>query len=348
MAGIIVIRKLETNEKNNFIMIETRLKHLVSLGEYLKSDSPELSQAKELAERNNAWFTKEFIQHALNSIVSEYLNEEKLREFSLRFSPLEEQRHKNVGIVMAGNIPLVGFHDLLCVYLSGHPIQIKLSSKDDILMKHVAIKLQEIDGHPNGIQFKQMLRDADAYIATGSNQSASVFKEYFSRFPNIIRKSKTSVAILTGEESEKELEALADDVYMYFGLGCRNVTKIYVPTDYDFVPLLNIFRKYDELKNHNKYRNNFDYQLALYILNNQPYMSNDSLLMIENASMFSAVSVLHYEYYSNLITLRDQLHSSLDIQAIISRKDIPFGSAQTPSLSDFADGVDTVAFLNSL
>lgn len=156
------------------------------------------------------------------------------------------------------------------------------------------------------------------------------------------------MAILDGKESMHELENLADDVYMYFGLGCRNVTKIYVPPSYDFVPLLNAFRKYDELKHHNKYRNNFDYQLALYILNNQAYMSNDSLLLIEHPSLFSAVSVLHFEFYNELITLKDQLRSHTEIQAVISKEDIPFGQAQRPAISDFADGINTVEFLNSL
>lgn len=330
-------------------MIQTRIDHLLTLGHYLKNGSEELSKAKELAERNNGWFTQAFIEQALSVIRNEYLNEEKLRVFSSTFSPADEHhRMKNVGVVMAGNIPLVGFHDLLCVYLSGHLAHIKLSSKDDVLMKHIAVQLQEIDGRPECIQFKQMLREADAYIATGSNQSASIFKQYFSKFPNIIRKSKTSVAILDGKESMYELENLADDVYMYFGLGCRNVTKIYVPPSYDFVPLLNAFRKYDELQHHNKYRNNFDYQLALYILNNQAYMSNDSLLLIEHPSLFSPVSVLHFEFYNDLITLKDQLRSHTEIQAVISKEDIPFGQAQRPTISDFADGINTVEFLNSL
>jgi hypothetical protein len=250
---------------------------------------------------------------------------------------------------MAGNIPMVGFHDFLCVFLSGHRIHIKLSSKDEVLMKHIIEKMIEWDESlKEVIVISEMLKGCDAYIATGSNNSANYFEYYFAKYPHIIRKNRTSVAILTGKETTEELEALADDVYQYYGLGCRNVTKLYVPMDYDFINLLNAFRKYDHLKDHNKYRNNIDYNLAIYILNNQYYMSNDSLLMVENESIFSPISVLHYEFYEKLETIIESLSHRNDLQAIVGHDFIPFGEAQKPMLTDFADGVNTIEFLNSL
>jgi len=193
-----------------------------------------------------------------------------------------------------------------------------------------------------------MLKNCDAYIATGSNTSANYFEYYFAKYPNIIRKNRTSVGIITGTETTEELTALADDVYMYCGLGCRNVTKLYVPKGYDFLPMLTAFRKYDHLKDVNKYRNNLDYNLALYMINNQFYMNNDSLLMVENSSIFSPVAVLHYEYYSDLQLALESLPENQSIQAIVGQNYIPFGAAQKPTLSDFADGVNTIEFLNSL
>lgn len=330
-------------------MLQQRIKNLLNLKTYLLSNSEEWLHVQELTERNNAWFTQAFIQAAIQAICEEYLDEEKLVAFSSFFKPVEHtDATKKVGLVMAGNIPLVGFHDLLCTYLSGHEVHIKLSSKDDVLMKHVVLKLRELDGNENSFQFHQMLKGCDAYIATGSNQSARIFEQYFEKFPHIIRRSKTSVGVLDGTETGEELELLADDVYLYFGLGCRNITKIYVPENYDFVPLLQAFRKYDDLKHHNKYRNNYDYQLALYILNNQKYMSNESILLIENKSVFSAVAVLHIEYYTNPQELQGSLISNQDLQAIVGHTYVPFGAAQTPAIYDFADGINTVEFLNSL
>lgn len=330
-------------------MLQDRINNLLQLRDYMRSDNEEWRHIQELAERNNAWFIADFITVAIDSICSEYLDEAKLLAFSSFVKTAEDCGNtKNIGIVMAGNIPLVGFHDMLCVYLSGHTAQIKLSSKDDTLMKQVILMLRQIDGNPTCLQIHQMIKHCDAYIATGSNQSANVFAQYFGKYPHIIRPSKTSVAVLDGTEDLEELEALADDVYLYFGLGCRNITKLYVPMDYDFVPLLNAFKKYDELKHHNKYRNNFDYQLALYILNNQQYMSNESVLIVQHESVFSPVSVLHYEEYQDKNQVKITLEQDPHIQAICGHDYLPFGACQTPAISDFADGINTVAFLNSL
>lgn len=331
-------------------MIENRIELLLKLKSYLLSKDEVLIQNIELAERQNGWFTGEFIHQSIQAIIDHYLNEYELIVFASLLQTAEQKNKQlTIGIVMAGNIPLVGFHDFLCVFLSGHKIKLKLSSKDTVLMKHIVSKLIEWDATLiNQIEIAEMLKNCDAYIATGSNTSANYFEYYFAKYPHIIRKNRTSVGIITGSETPEELIALADDVYMYCGLGCRNVTKLYVPNDYDFLPMLQAFRKYDHLKDVNKYRNNLDYNLALYMINNQFYMNNDSLLMVENSSIFSPVAVLHYEYYSDLELVLESLHDNQSIQAIVGQNYIPFGAAQKPTLTDFADGVNTIEFLNSL
>jgi len=250
---------------------------------------------------------------------------------------------------MAGNIPLVGFHDLLCTFITGHYAVIKPSSKDEVLITFLIKKMKEWkeDAAPY-FTIADRLKDCDAYIATGSNNSSGYFEYYFSKYPHIIRRNRTSVAILTGEESDDELEALADDVYLYFGLGCRNVTKIYVPKDYNFERLLTIFKKYNYLSNHNKYKNNYDYNLAIHLLNNTYYMSNESLLLIEETSPFSRISQLHYEYYDDIESVKNSLANDNSIQCVVGGKEIFFGKAQQPGICNFADGVDTIGFLNSL
>jgi hypothetical protein len=251
--------------------------------------------------------------------------------------------------VAAGNIPLVGFHDWLTGFLSGHDIRIKLSSKDNVLLPHLLDKLKE--WYPETAEYtttQDMLKDCDAYIATGSNNSARYFHYYFAKYPHIIRRNRTSVAILKGDETREELSALADDVLLYFGLGCRNVTKVYVPEGYDFGPFLEIATKYAYMADHNKYKNNFDYNLALFLLNTTPCLTNDNLLLNENESIFSPISVLHYGYYSDQEKLEEELRKNEDLQCLVARNAIPFGQAQKPSLQDYADGVDTAAFLHSL
>ncbi|HPI53542.1 MAG TPA: acyl-CoA reductase [Chitinophagaceae bacterium] len=250
---------------------------------------------------------------------------------------------------MAGNIPMVGFHDFMCVFLSGHKQKIKCSSKDDILIPHLIHKLIEwAPDMASMIEIAPMLKHCDAYIATGSNNSARYFEQYFAKYPHIIRRNRTSVAILNGNETPAELEQLADDIHVYYGLGCRNITKMYVPKDYDFIPFIEACKKYNYFKDHNKYRNNYDYNLAIYILNNQFYMSTEGLLLVEHSSLFSPVAVLHYEFYSyeNALKQLDELEQ--DIQAVAGQQYQAFGCLQTPSIRDFADGVNTIDFLNSL
>ena len=240
---------------------------------------------------------------------------------------------------MAGNIPLVGFHDMLWVFITGHIACIKLSSKDQVLLKHLVETMASWNEEVSRlIIFSEMLKGCDAYIATGSNNSAGHFEYYFGKYPNIIRRNRTSVAILTGKETTDELEKLADDVYLYFGLGCRNVTKIFVPENYDFIKSLTVFKKYNYLADHHKYKNNYDYNLAILLLNKKVYMSNESILLAEESSVFSPISQLNYEYYNNETDLAESLKQNNSLQCIVGKNFIPFGQAQNPSLNDFADG----------
>ena len=328
----------------------TRTQHialLTRLGSYITDNGYEWKEAKERADQANPWFDIAHVELASRAIATQFLQPDLLAKWAARYP--ETKNPKLVGIVMAGNIPLVGFHDLLCGLMSGHRLMIRTSSKDEILIKHLVAKLTEWSpAMASQITFSDRLNGCDAYIATGSNNTARYFEQYFGKWPHIIRRNRTSVAVLDGTETREELEALSDDVYLYFGLGCRNVTQICVPHDYNFEVLLNAFHCKNDYANFHKYKNNYDYHLAIYLLNRIPYMSSESLLMVENDLPFSAVSVLHYRYYDNPEVLRKQLTENNDIQAIAGHGYLPFGTLQQPSLSDYADGVDTMKFLTEL
>jgi hypothetical protein len=351
--------------------LDQRINLLAELGNYCLSTDPAWMTAQRRAHAANGWFTPEFISLAARGIATQFLDKAKLQAWAGKYRlPDHPVSPRTVGLTMAGNIPLVGFHDFLSVFISGQHQLIKPSSRDDILIRHLLQHLLTIE--PAAVAyfgFADRLAGCDAYIATGSNNSARYFEYYFAKYPHIIRRNRTSVALLTGGETMQDLEALSDDVYQYFGLGCRNVTQLYVPENYDFLSLLQAFRKYNYLSLLTKYKHNYDYQLTLLILNKKTYMSNESILLAENESPFSPISVLHYTYYRP----GDPLPAALsgdhpDIQTIVSRPatdhptaDFPtpdrhadnlrytlFGHAQQPSLEDYADGVDTLKFLRDL
>ncbi len=329
------------------LQTENRIELLTRLGKYMLSGDLEWLDIQARAVSANAWFTAAHISLAINNIAGEYLQKDKVEQWIAHYKVTEKP--KTIGIVMAGNIPLVGFHDFLCGFISGHNLLIKLSSKDDVLFKYLLSKLTGWEPTVGSqVQIADRLNNCDAYIATGSNNTARYFEQYFGKYPHIIRKNRTSVAILDGTETDDELALLADDVYLYYGLGCRNVTQVCVPCEYDFARLLNIFNRHNDYADLNKYKNNYDYHLAIYLLNRIPYMSNESLLMVENEMPFSAVSVLHYKFYDDKMELIDSLFKCEEIQAIIGHGFIPFGDSQKPALSDYADGVDTMAFLCSM
>jgi hypothetical protein len=328
--------------------LQNRIELLQQLKKYLTENDAAWQAVKERASKMNGWFTPEFIDLAIQHITEQFLDDDKLAAWIRHYHIDDTISPKNVGIVMAGNIPLVGFHDFLSVFVSGHLQTIKLSSKDDVLLKHLVQKMYEWEiTTQNHISFAPMLKGCDAYIATGSNNSALYFEQYFSKYPSIIRRNRTSVAIITGNETAEELEKLSDDIHLYFGLGCRNVTKLYVPQQYDFVPLLRSFHKYKYFADHNKYRNNYDYNLSLHIMNNRFYMTDETTLLVENEPLFSPISQVNYSFYDTVSAVKESLQGNNDVQCIVGTG-IPFGQSQIPALMDYADGVDTMQFLLTL
>lgn len=323
---------------------------LVRLGQYLTENSPELNTVKERAFHANGWFIPSFIDQSLSNIRRYFLSPAPLKEWIATYPRLQEPvTPRKVGIVAAGNIPLVGFQDWLCGFMSGHQIKMKLSGKDEVLMRHIIEKMEEWYPEIKGqTEILDTLKNCDAYIATGSNNSARYFHYYFSKYPHIIRHNRTSAAVLTGQETPGDLDALADDIMLYFGLGCRNVTKLYVPANYDFQPLLKALEKYNYLLDHHKYKNNYDYNLALLLLNNAVYITNGLILLQEATSLFSPLSVLNYGYYADMAQLQQELSGDDSLQCLVGKDFTPFGYAQQPSLMDYPDGVDTLHFLLAL
>jgi hypothetical protein len=247
---------------------------------------------------------------------------------------------------MAGNIPLVGFHDLLSTLIAGHTAIVKRSSKDQVLMDFIIKSLIHIDPKFEAqILVQEQLKNCDAYIATGGNTAGNYFEYYFGKFPHIIRKNKTSIAILDGSETLSELAALADDCMLYYGMGCRNVTQIWVPEGYDFIPFLTSLKKYNYLLDQHKYKHNYDYQLALLMMGKKLYMDSGGVLMSENPSPFAAISQIHYQQYK--LGAMPKLNMD-EIQCVVGKNQLPFGSLQKPLLAQYADGVDSLAFLSGL
>ena len=269
----------------------------------------------------------------------------------------ETQNSKRVGLVLAGNIPLVGFHDILCVFVAGHQSVIKLSDKDPFLLPMLLDFLKEIDAQTAAYfsTTTERLGGFDAVIATGSNNSARYFEAYFGKYPNIIRKNRNAVGILRGTETAEELRLLGNDILQYFGLGCRNVSKLYLPKGYNFTLLLETLHERNDIVLHDKYKNNFDYNFTLLILNKIKYESNGCLLMREAEEIASPISMVYYEFYDDLKGLSKTLQAKKEeIQLVVASSPIEnlktfnFGEAQKPSLSDYADGVDTLQFLINL
>jgi len=328
--------------------LQARIKGFVALGQQLSdTNNALLIEAKSAAYQQNAWFLPEFIDQAILQIREQFLQQTALEEWVDLYPSIADQATQiKVGIVMAGNIPLVGFHDLLSTLIAGHIAIVKRSSKDQVLMDFIIASLIKINpAYEAQILVQEQLKNCDAYIATGGNTAGNYFEYYFGKFPHIIRKNKTSIAILDGNETLAELAALADDCMLYYGMGCRNVTQIWVPEGYDFIPFLNALKKYNYLQDQHKYKHNYDYQLALLMMRKQLYMDSGGVLMSENPSPFAAISQIHYQQYPmGTIPTFDMD----EIQCIVGKNQLPFGSLQKPLLTQYADGVDSLAFLSGL
>ncbi len=319
-----------------------------------------LNQLVNRAHEQNPWFTKENVLYALDN-WSKALQPEKVDRWFEKENFKNNENPKTVGVVMAGNIPLVGFHDFLSVLASGHKIKAKLSSNDKFLLPLLAKYLMYLNPeYKDQIEFvDDTLKDIDAVIATGSNNTARYFDYYFGKYPHIIRKNRHSVAVLTGKESQEELVKLADDIMRYFGLGCRNVSKIFVPENYDFNPLFRALLKYKDLINYQKYANNYDYNKAVYLMSvdeqvRNSLIDNGLILLKQDSHYASPIGTLFYEYYKDIDDVQKILEHDRDqIQAVVShepelKNTLAFGQTQSPELWDYADGVNTIEFLNKL
>jgi hypothetical protein len=357
------------------VQLENKIIAFSTLGKFLKQfdsvsfmENPEIGEVNRLfaesflrtireAEIYNPWFTRDFMLYSFSSLA-EMLREDKLRSWLDQYPEIFSLPGKKlkIGIIMAGNIPLVGFHDLLTVCISGHQAVVKMSSKDDKLLPLIYKVLCHCDpGFKESVNLEdQYLKNIDAVIATGSDNSSRYFDHYFGKYPHIIRKNRNSVAILRGDESADEFKNLADDIFLYFGMGCRNVSKLFLPKDFNIPRMLDNFESYSYLYNHNKYANNYDYYKAIYLVNLVKHLDTGYLLLKEDPGYSSPVGIVFYEYYDSLSSVNKRLETDEQmIQCIVSRdglveKSTGFGKSQRPGLNDYADNADTLKFLLNL
>ena len=303
----------------------------------------------------NPWFIPEFVRYQLNALATA-TTEEKLRNWLNPYlSRIEEHKPKRIGVVMAGNIAFVGFHDFLTVLITNNYLVAKTSSKDDILPKFIASVLVKIDNYfSDKIIWQDKLQDFDAVIATGSTNTSRYFEHYFGKVPNIIRKSRNSIAVLDGKETEEELSGLIDDIFLHFGLGCRNVSKIYIPADFDIQKIFKASVRYSHLINHHKYANNYEYNRAVYLLSQDKFFDNNFFLVKEDSKLASPVAVLYFQRYKDLEYIHAVYESMREkIQIVVSHLNlgfpvIQFGKSQIPELFDYEDNINTLYFVTTV
>ena len=350
------------------MLLENRINTFVEFGNFLSQFSRDRIEKKESvlfneiffeafemqltrAKNFNGWFTEDNLLYAFES-WSNLLTLNNLKSWTSTYN--FKNNAKKVAIIMAGNIPLVGFHDFLSVLIAGHSVVVKQSSNDKHFLPLIAKYLEHVEPSFKGaITFtEEKLTDFDAAIATGSNNTARYFDYYFGKYPNIIRKNRNSIAVVTGNETEAELKGLGEDVFRYFGLGCRSVSKLFVPKGYDFDQLFKAIFEYSDIINYKKYQNNYDYNKAVYLMSEFDLLENGFLMLKEDKSYSSPIASLFYEYYDDVDSLQEKLRQDEDdIQCIVSNgleNAVPFGQTQQPSLTDYADGVDTLEFLSEL
>ncbi len=325
--------------------------YLTKSPEFFTQEEKEFSAAIRQATFENKWFTEENILYSLSQ-WAEALEKENLHTFLQNYTlPESTGKKQNLGLILAGNIPLVGLHDIFCALLSGWSISIKSSSKDDILPKAILNLLAARYSKNLPYEFVDRLTDYDAVIATGSNNTASYFEYYFKHVPHIIRKNRTSVAVISGNESHEELQLLGNDVFTYFGLGCRNVTKLFLPESFLLPNLVSAWEKYKKVVMHSGYANNYEYQRALAVLNKEDYYDGEFVLLIKKDTLHAPPACLYFSVYRDPQEVVDYISENKEsIQCISGSADfleykIPFGKCQQPQWNDFADGVDTLKFL---
>ncbi|AWV97015.1 acyl-CoA reductase [Arcticibacterium luteifluviistationis] len=330
--------------------LEDRIILFSKLGEFLNAEGSkdDLKHWAAQCKGENGWFTEDNVLLALKNIGQQFLKKEDLIAFSKTIK--ENPNPKKIGVVAAGNIPLVGFHDLLCILLTGNIAMVKLSSSDSVLMRKIIAKLIDIEPEiTSQIIIADRLNDADAFIATGSDNSSRYFEYYFGKKPNIIRKNRSSVAVLTGTESREDLRNLGYDIFQFFGLGCRNVSKFFVPKGYKFDTFFESIEYWNTIQIHHKYNNNYDYNKSIYLVNRNHHYDNGFLLVTQSENLVSPISVIFYEEYEDEKALEEKLDAHQGkIQCIVGKNFTPFGGSQSPVLDEFADNVNTLDFLNNL
>jgi hypothetical protein len=335
--------------------ITTIINTFAELGRQLAAPNAELIEIIDTERQYNAWFTPESVLRAVVA-TGEMLNVKDLENWLNRYN-LTGNGNKKVGLVLAGNIPLVGFHDVLCVLVTGNHALIKASSQDARVIKYVLNKLAEINNaYLDMFSFVERLVDFDAIIATGSNNTSRYFDYYFGKVPNIIRKNRNSIALLTGEESEEDLYKLGRDIFDYYGLGCRNVSKLLVPEGYVFNFFFESIESYKGIIHHHKYNNNYDYNKSIYLVNRDAHLDNGFLMVKQDSRLTSPLAVLFYDTYTDLASAQQQLQEqSEQLQCIVTKASIAtknqvvsFGESQHPQLWNYADGIDTMDFLSNL
>jgi hypothetical protein len=336
--------------------LEERINSFAALGETLRQPAGGKSSVRtdslnmiiDTQHIQNPWFTPMNVRQAI-AAISDELTQENLTKWTGNYPLLNERTSPlRVGLIMAGNIPLVGFHDFLSVLISGNNLIAQTSSKDNELIRFISNILCDINPlFADRIEFTDgTLQNFDIVIATGSDNSSRYFEYYFGKYPNIIRRNRNSIAIIEGNETASELENLGTDIFSYFGLGCRNVSKIYCPKGYDLKTMCEHWNNYNEVIAHSKYANNYDFNKAVYIVNKESFHDTGYLLLKEDVRLSSPVSVLYYEYYESQDAIRQQTENLKEkIQCIVGKGNIPFGKAQSPHLWDYADGIDTIEFL---
>ena len=336
------------------MILSDRIEALVQLGESIDHESNEDLYRKAVAE--NPWFTVSSIQQSIDAIKDSFLNREKLKNWLREYDISDNLTGKKVGLILAGNIPLVGFHDIMSVFLSGHSVLMKLSDKDKLLTTYF---IHHLIGMYPELQSTfitvDRLVDYDAVIATGSDSSANIFKKYFNHVPHIIRHNRSGVGVISSMDTEKKLSELHHDIFDYFGLGCRNLSKIYLEKGVSPNLVFKVIEPVRDIIHHNKYKNNYDYSYALYLMNQDKFLTNDFMIFRESPDLVSRIACLHFEYYeddrdleSKLTAVRDKLQCVVSSEPVMDFTHFTFGQAQKPALHDYADGVDTLDFLSQL
>lgn len=334
--------------KDLFEFVGNNYNDFSSLSRFTKNDVTELNQLIVAQKNHNGWFTEEIVRKALLGL-SEMMNSKDLTNWLTNYTFTENP--KKVLLIMAGNIPLVGFHDLLCVWLSGNHAQIKLSSDDKILLPSILDLVSEV--HPEIKSYYTIesgkIEHSEAVIATGSDNSNLYFEKYFGHMPSLFRKNRTSIAIIQGNETKTDLVNLGMDIFHFFGKGCRNVSYLLIPEHFNLNDFFEAVLPYYEIVNHKKYGNNYDYNRAILLLNQETFLDNNFVIVKESDKLFSPISMIHFSRYKDESEISEFIQNNKDnIQIILGKNYIPFGQGQYPKLWDYADGIDTMKWLNSL